>query len=495
LGLFDLVLFPIVGAAGIVAISSVVKERGSLFGAFAIASLSFMAFALFQTVGLIPSSYWIEGYPPPLGVVLCADSFSLFMVSLFVLMGIIVTLYSLKYMSEDSGLEKYYALLLLLISGLTGVAISGDLFTLFVFWELMCIASYALVAFRKDRWEPIEAGFKYLVMSTIGSLIALYGISILYGMTGTLNIAEIASRMPSSWTVEGYFSIAMIISGFGVTAAIFPFHSWLPDAHPAAPSPISALLSGVVIKAGAYSILRVLFIVLGPARYDFGTMLLILGVATMTVANLLVFPQRDIKRFLAFSSIANVGIIITAAGVAAYVAYHSPADIYVAYLALAGGAFHILNHAIGKGLLFLASGNFIHEIKSRDIVDLEGISKRMPYSGASFSLGALSLGGIPPLAGFWSKLIIILSLLYMSSAPLMMAVAVIMILNSLFSAAYYIWLIQRISFKPVKADGAKEAGPLMLVPVLVLAVLCVAVTLALPYFLEIMNSVANALLG
>ncbi|MCD6446182.1 cation:proton antiporter, partial [Candidatus Bathyarchaeota archaeon] len=176
------------------------------------------------------------------------DALSVFAAAIFLAMGFLVTVYSLKYMERDTGLSLYYTLLLAMITGMLGVVAAGDFFTLFVFWEFMCIPSYVLVAFRKQQWEPVEAGFKYLVMSSAGSATILYGMSILYGLTGTLNFAQLSVVMTSvAGNVWGYVSLAFILIGFGVKASMFPLHTWLPDAHPAAPSSISALLSGIVI--------------------------------------------------------------------------------------------------------------------------------------------------------------------------------------------------------------------------------------------------------
>jgi proton-translocating NADH-quinone oxidoreductase chain N len=414
-----------------------------------------------------------------------------------VALGIFAAAYSFKYMVEEDGLEKYYALMLFLVAGLMGVALAGDLFTLFVFWELMCIASYALVSFKNYRWEPVEAGFKYLVISTIGSLAALYGMSFLYGITGTLNIAALISLMPAAATNEGYFALVLIFAGFGVTSAMVPFHTWLPDAHPAAPSPVSALLSGVVIKAGIYAIFRIMFTVFTPASYDFGILLIIFGALTLTIGNLMVLPQRDIKRFLAFSSIANVGLILLAGGIAAYVlhSYAPPVSATVAALALSGAAFHILNHAVGKGLLFLASGCLIHSTGSRDISELEGIARRMPWSGGAMSVGLLNLGGVPPLGGFWSKLLIIMAPAALLQDPLMAVCVAVILLNSLLAAGYYIWLTQRLAFKEAPANPVREAPAQMLLPVVLLALACVAITLLLPSVIGFVSSAVLPLLG
>jgi len=497
MSLIEPLLYPLIGAVAIIAISSLIRGKEFLYCLIAAASLAASLAGLLQLYPTLPASFTLGGFLPPYGAQLYLDSFGEFMAILFVALGIFAAAYSYKYMAEEDGLEKYYALMLFLVAGLMGVAMAGDLFTLFVFWELMGIASYALVSFRNYRWEPVEAGFKYLVMSTIGSLAALYGMSFLYGITGTLNIAELISLMPAVATNEGYFALVLIFAGFGVTSAMVPFHTWLPDAHPAAPCPVSALLSGVVIKAGIYAIFRIMFTVFTPASYDFGILLIVFGALTLTIGNLMVLPQRDIKRFLAFSSIANVGLILLAGGIAAYVlhSYAPPVSATVAALALSGAAFHILNHAVGKGLLFLASGCLIHSTGSRDISELEGIARRMPWSGGAMSVGLLNLSGVPPLGGFWSKLLIIMAPAALLQDPLMAVCVAVILLNSLLAAGYYIWLTQRIAFKEAPAAPFREAPVQMLLPVVLLALACVAITLLLPSVIGVVSSAVLPLLG
>jgi len=431
------------------------------------------------------------------GVTFAVDVFSVFMALVFCTLGFLVAVYSVKYMEEDNGLDRYYSLLMTLTLGMMGVVFAGDLFTLFIFWELMCVSSYALVSFRKYRWEPIEATFKYLIMSTIGSLTALYAMSFLYGLTGTLNIADVARTVAQVSDPQPlYLLIVAMIAGFGVTASIVPFHAWLPDAHPAAPSGISALLSGVVIKAGVYAIARVLFAVFDPKIFDFGSILILFGIITLTVANVMALLQRDLKRLLAFSSIVNIGYIVFGFGVGAY-AITAYGDYGVAVMGVMGAVFHILNHALGKGLLFLGAGSFAHGAGTRDIAELEGVGKRMPITGTTFSIGLLTLAGVPPMSGFWSKLFIILAGLARPNDPFMVSMTVLVVLNSVFAAAYYVWLMQRLMLKSKtpKAEGAKESPMLMLVPIVVLCVLTVVLGVYPLGIMRFADAAARSLLG
>ncbi|MEM3677227.1 MAG: proton-conducting transporter membrane subunit [Candidatus Bathyarchaeia archaeon] len=440
------------------------------------------------------------------GVELHVDMLSVYMAMIFCGIGLLASIYSVRYMEGDTGHEYYYLLLLTLVAGMVGVAFAGDFFNLFVSWELMCISSYALVSFRKYRWEPIEAGFKYLMMSSLGSLTILYGISLLYGLTGTVNFRLIRVGLDSIAEAGVpsllYILIALIIVGFGVTASMVPFHTWLPDAHPAAPSPISAMLSGVVIKTGVYGLGRSLFTLFNPVAFDYGTAILIFAALTMTVANFVALLQRDIKRLLAYSSIANIGYITAGLGIAAYaLSHYYPVDpglaLKVALLGASGALFHIFNHAVGKGLLFLCSGCFVHETGTRDISQLEGVGRRMFLTGTSFTLGLFSLAGVPPLSGFWSKLFIILAGLSIAGDTALYTITAILIFNSVLSAAYYLWLMQRIMLRKPSglAAEAVEAPGAMVIPVIILAAVSLLVGLAPGGMITLMEYVSKALMG
>lgn len=479
---------------------------------------------LLGLVGAVREERFIEaslaGFGLPMGVQLYVDGFSIYMAMIFCGLGLLVAIFSYRYMEVDTGLEKYYGLLLTLVAGMIGVAFSGDLFNLYVFWELMCISSYTLVSFRKYRWEAVEAGFKYLVISTIGSLIALYGISLVYGLFKTLNMREIALRLTDLKPQPGgsailtlYLAVILIICGFAVTAALVPFHTWLPDAHPAAPASISAMLSGVVIKTGVYAISRITFtsFTTSPFRMfaglaarlipvvDHGSILIALGVITITFANIVVIMQRDLKRFLAYSSIVNMGYIAAGFGITAYLLHHYPGEVQAATLAVtaaSGAILHILNHAVGKGLLFLFSGCVVHEAKTRDLAKIEGIGRKMPWTGVSASIGLLHLAGVPPLAGFWSKLFIIWGGLGLPGDPILLVSSLIIVVNSVYAAGYYLWLMQRLMLgKPTSTvERAQEAPASMAAPIVILALACLAPTVLLNWLLPGVREIALALI-
>ncbi|MBD3408072.1 MAG: hypothetical protein GF411_18270 [Candidatus Lokiarchaeota archaeon] len=398
----------------------------------------------------------------PLAVVLAADMFSVMLMGLFSFMGLVVAIYSVGYMKEDSRLPQYYVLLLIMVAGMNGVVISGDLFTLFLFYETMGLSSFILVAFKRN-WEGIEAAIKYLMMSAIGSTLILYSSSFLYGLTGTLNLGAMSLALQSSPENPMIpILIALLIAGFGVKGAIVPFAAWLADAHPAAPSGISAMLSGVVIKVGVYGIIRVNTLLFSMVSQYFNWPLLIgiFALVTMTAGNLWALTQKDLKRMLAYSSIAQIGFILFAFGTATEFGYQS-------------GAFYIVSHALTKGLLFLCAGAFLHSIGSRNLDDLEGIGKKMPIAGAFFAIGILSLMGMPPMAGFYAKFLILAAGAEIGLVNgYYMAFTLIAIVNAIIGLGYYLRMLTTVWFKPVSeaSEKAHRSHPAIIFGMFVLGV-------------------------
>jgi len=385
------------------------------------------------------------GYAPPLGACLEIDMLSIYMAFSASLLGFFATLYSVNYMRHDTRLTEYYTLLSSLVISIIGVAFAGDFLTFFVFWELMGISSYVLVAFRKDNWGPIEAGFKYMVMGAIGSTMLLLGIALIYGMAGTVNFAEVSFALRGKPT-NLWYMIALIVFtvGFGVKSAIVPLHTWLPDAHPEAPSPISAMLSGILIETALYGLTRMLYMVFDTSVF----MLMVAGLAvvTMTFANVVAVLQTDLKRMLAYSSIAQVGYMLV--GVAAGSTY----GLMALFL-------HIFNHSIMKGLAFLSAGSIIEETGSRDIEKMRGIAKAMPLTSFAMFIALLGLCGIPGTSGFISKFLLFGSA--MDSG--LWWLTIIGVLNSALSMVYYLRVMKALIGKPSEAlQNAKEAPPLML---------------------------------
>jgi multicomponent Na+:H+ antiporter subunit D len=401
----------------------------------------------------------------PIGIYLVLDGLSGLVLVIVNLVAFLATLYSVNYMEHFTDKPKYYTLFLLMLAGMNGVVLSGDMFNIFVFLEVAAIASYALVAYGVQK-DELEAAFKYQVMGTVASGFILFGIAILYSLTGTLNMADIARLVGSSPNLVVLFVASLFLMGFGLKAAIMPFHAWLPDAHPSAPAPISAMLSGVLIKAiGIYALSRIVFNVLGLGGMEsLLYLLMILGLISMSAAALLALGQNDFKRLLAYSSISQIGYVIFAIGLG------TP-------LGFLGGIFHLFNHAVFKSLLFLNSGAIVYSAGTRHLQKMGGLNQRMPVTGTTSLLGSLSISGIPPLAGFWSKLIIIIAAVE-AGHPIF---ALIAVLVSIITLAYYLRVQRLAFFGNLKEDlqKIKEVPFLMCTSMIVLAVLCVILGLLL----------------
>ncbi|MCW4020745.1 MAG: proton-conducting transporter membrane subunit, partial [Candidatus Bathyarchaeota archaeon] len=417
---------------------------------------------------------------PPEGACLDANALSMFMTIIFLTIGIMASLFSFREINRDS-VTGYYTVLLGMITAMIGIVFSGDLFTLFIFWEVMCICSYTLVAFKKEKWEAIEASYKYLIMSSAGSITILFALSFLYGLTGTLNIAYVSMSLAEAGTNPVmYIALLMLIVGFGLQAGMFPFHMWLPDAHMAAPSAVSAVLSGVMVTAGVYGLFKVLLTIFAPLSESWSVTLAVFAVLTMFVGNLSALLQDDLKRLLAYSTIANTGYVLL--GI-----------IIGSHRSLTGSLFHILNHAVIKALLFLCVGAFIDGARTRSLKELAGIRRTMPIAGTFFIIGALSLASFPSLNIFWSEFMIIIAGLEAGMAWL----SLLMVVNLVFSAAYCLRMIQTIGVKKATATSkkAKEAPLLMLVPIAILGVLSVLIGIYPAPFQTLASTVAHAILN
>jgi multicomponent Na+:H+ antiporter subunit D len=397
----------------------------------------------------------VWGQRPPLAGCFEIDMLGVFMAGSISVLGLFVAVYSISYMEKESRLTEFYTLVTFMMAGMMGVVMAGDMFTLFVFWELMGLSSYVLVAFLKRTWGPIEAGFKYLVMSATAGAFLLLSMSIMYGMTGTLNFAALSASLKgvpmTPWIV---LLLSCLIVGFGVKAAIVPLHTWLPDAHPEAPSPISALLSGIVIETGLYAMTRVLFLIVDPLYFKLPVALL--AVLTMTLANVTALLQTDLKRLLAYSSIAQIGYMLV--GLASGTAY-----------GVTGLFIHVFNHSLMKGLAFLSAGSIVHEAKTRNIEELRGVGKMMPLTSLSLFVAMLGLGGIPGTNGFISKFWLFSSAFGSGLAWL----GLMGVLNSALSMVYYLRVMQILLASSKNATKLHEAPTLMVLVTVVMAALIV----------------------
>ncbi|MFA4843652.1 MAG: monovalent cation/H+ antiporter subunit D family protein [Candidatus Margulisiibacteriota bacterium] len=414
-------------------------------------------------------NYRLGGWLPPIGINLVLDGLSHLLLLVISLVAGLVTFYSIAYMEKYTGKARYYTLFLLMIAGMNGAVLTGDLFNLFIFLELAAIASCALVAFGTGA-EEMEAAFKYLIMGTVASVLILFGIALTYSLTGTLNMAEVARLFPANANHAKNLIMALFLAGFATKAALMPFHAWLPDAHPVAPAPVSATLSGVLIKAlGVYAIIRVFYNVLGMSP-PVALILMLLGAASILGGSFLALGQRDLKRMLAYSSIAQVGYIVLG------VSLGTP-------LGIMGGLFHLFNHAIFKPLLFLNAGAVEYATGTRQLNELGGLGRKMPVTANTSLIASLAISGLPPFNGFWSKLFIIIACVQAGQ----LWFALVAIIGSIMTLAYVLKAQRDVFLGPLPADlkAVREAPWIMGTTAVVMALLCLAVGLAFPYVIAL----------
>ncbi len=392
------------------------------------------------------------------GIQMVVDGFTIFMLIIVNFVAFLVAVYSVNYMTRYTEKWQFHTLFLLMLAGMNGVLITGDMFNMFVFVEIASIASYALVAFGTEKRE-LEASFKYAVMGGVASLLILLGVVFLYSATGTLNMGDMRVILAHS-EQPGliYLVFGLLLTGFGLKAAMVPFHAWLPDAHPSAPAPISAMLSGVLIKAlGVYAIARIFFTVFG-FPHQVSIILLVLAAVSMGVGALVALRQWDMKRLLAYSSISQVGYIMLGLGIGTE-------------LGVLGALFHLFNHSMFKSLLFLDSGAVEYATGTRDMKEMGGLARKMPVTSGSTLVGAMSLAGVPPFAGFWSKLIIIIAAVQAHHMKLAAWAALI----SIVTIAYVLKITRYAFLGEIRAvfTNIKEVPAFMRVSLVVLALVCI----------------------
>lgn len=361
-----------------------------------------------------------------------ADKFSVFVTFTILLVGIAVSIYSCSQLTAESNVGPFFSLLLILVLSLIGVVASGDLLTLFLFWEGMSIAAYGLVAFRKEAAVSLEAALKYLFLAGSGSLIALFGIAIIYSLTGSILLANLPLVFARDVQL-GALGLVMLIVGLGVEAAVFPLHTWLPDAYAAAPASVSAILAGIVTETAVFALVKILSptfilrtvsaVTLPSLAQTFQLGLVVIAALTMLIGNLGALGQSNVKRILSYSSIAHVGYML--AGLATF-----------SVLGIVAILFHIWNHGLAKSSFFMLTSSKGEEYEDADFAKLEGLIHQNRVTGGMFALSSLGMLGVPPFGTFWSELLIIQSLLATQSL-VFYGLAVVVILNIALSVGYF----------------------------------------------------------
>jgi proton-translocating NADH-quinone oxidoreductase chain N len=398
------------------------------------------------------------------GAALSAGPGDLYVAGIALGLGLCAAIYSGHYLSVDQRYQTYYPLLLLLIAGLVGMVMATDLFNLYLFTELMSVTAYALVAFRRRSGTAVEAGFKYLVIGSAGTLTLLMGIALFYRDTGSVTLGQPVQAS----TVWGRASVACMLVGLAIKSAIVPAHTWLPDAYERAPSTIASL-SGIVTPSVFYALIKVT-LSSGYPPERLGLFLVGLGLLNMSLGNLLALVQVNTKRLLAYSSIAYMGYIMFAIGIG--LGYNIES-------AVQAGFFLLLAHAAMKSLAFLSKGVCRFYCGTRLVEELRGTFQQLPLVAVTFSIALIGLGGVPPLAGFAAKWFVLAEVLQAGSTVVYVGL-VVFLLNSVISIVYYLPLLFRL-FSALPGELGQQPIPVsywMIVPLIVLSLLVLALGFA-----------------
>ena len=426
----------------------------------------------------------------PFAQTLYLDSLSLLVLLVINTVALLALVFSVDYMRQYGSKGRFYSLFLLMVAGMNGIVLSHDLFGLYVFLEVAACSSYALVAFGLKK-PGLEAAFKYLLLSSAASALLLLGIGLMYSQTGSLDMKTISDTLALGMPAgdKGLLFIStLFLVAFCFKMAIVPFHAWLPDAYPSAPTPVSATMAGVLSKAaGVYVLARVFFNVIGIQTMPrFGGALMALGTLSIVIGSILAVVQTDYKRLLAFSSVAQLGYIVLAFGIG------SP-------LAFVGALYHVMNHATSKSLLFLTSGAVEQATGTRDLNQMGGLGKRMPVTATCSVFGSMAISGVPPFNGFFSKAIIIIAAISQgqeTGSALYFVYALIAVLMSLLTLAYFLKVQRKAFFGLLKEQYAqvREVGFAMSFPMVALALLCLGLGVSFPWLYTLLLRPAGAVL-
>ena len=457
---------------GIPIIDAVKKEKGKRKNKL----FSLVTFVTLLIAILIVIFRVIGGEPLPAMSfskdVITDDMFGSFFAIALLIVSIMVSASSWNYMKGISNYSSYYSLILLSTIGMVLIAYSTDFVMLFIAWELMSIPTYALAAFSKKDPISNEAAIKYFMFGALSTSLLVLGIGLVYAVTGTTNIADSIttlaelSALPQNQTSLGgiipisYLAIGLFIAGFGFKMGLVPFHMWLPDAYEGAPTTIGALLAAGTKKAGFAAAIRVIVIGIFTLGLEWSIVLAILAIITMTVGNFGALLQKSVPRIMAYSSMAQAGYIMIGLALAPY-----------ASSALDGSLFHILNHAVMKSASFLAIAAVAVALASYSLEKYTGLAKRMPITAIALSISLLALAGVPPLNGFWSKLVLFQSAIDSGTViPWGPYLAIAGLLNSALSLGYYLWIIKKM-YLDESADMSRVKEPKAILAVLVFAII------------------------
>ncbi len=447
-----------------------------------VASVGISIFNVFRVIHHGTIHYHLGHWVPPIGIEYVLDHLSAFVMLVINVVALLVLIHARTITAHElqGKLPSYYAAISLMLAGFNGIVVTGDLFNLYVFLEISSLSLYGLIA-SGEKKSPVAA-FRYLIMGTIAASFYLLGVGFLYVTMGSLNMADVRAILPSYVDQPTVLiALALMVLGMGIKMALFPLHGWLPDAYTYAPSTSSAIIAPTGTKVASYVLIRLLFFVFG---FSFITKTIpIANVVTWLAAvgiifgSIMAIAQKELKRMLAYSSVAQVGYIGLGIGLA------NP-------MGLVGAVLHILNHAFMKACLFLVAGNFRFKLGHSNIFKLEdSIRKKMPWTMAAFTAAALSMVGLPPMAGFFSKWYLALGTIKSTASSWTGWIFLVVILiSSLLNAVYFFRVLEKVYMRPITSkkdvhhddhhSGGNEEADIksdevnvsMLVPTLILAV-------------------------
>ena len=453
-----LVVVPLV-AAPIAAL----LNRPRLSWAVAVAATLWALYAalelLSQTMAAGEIHYELGGWAAPYGIEYVVDPVNAWVVVIVALIGALVAPYarvSVEREITEDRIPLFYAAFILCLTGLLGIAVTGDVFNVFVFLEISSLSAYALIALGSDR-RALTASFQYLIMGSVGATFIVIGIGLMYVMTGTLNMADLADRLPEvSGTRTIPVAFTFLTVGITLKLALFPLHLWLPNAYTYAPSAVTAFIASTATKVAVYLLLRFFFTIFG-ATFSFDVMqldriLMPLALIAIVAMSLVAIYQENVKRLLAYSSVAQIGYMVL--GIS-----------FASVLGLTAGILHLFNHALMKGALFMSMGCVMYRVGSVRLERMHGLGRAMPWTMAAFVVGGLSLIGVPFTVGFISKWYLVQAALEQGMWP----VAGVVLLGSLL-ALMYVWKVVEVAyFREADPElGISEAPLSLLAPTWVL---------------------------
>ena len=456
-------------------------------------ALGACVWALAAAVGLVRRvlaegviRYELGDWAAPIGIEYVVDAASAWVVLIVAAMGAAVVPYaraSIEHELTPDRIPLFYTAFLLCLSGLLGIAVTGDAFNVFVFLEISSLSAYVLIALGRDR-RALTASYQYLIMGSVGATFIVIGIGLMYVMTGTLNMADLAERLPAvagTRTIPVAFTFLTV--GITLKLALFPLHLWLPNAYTYAPSAVTAFIAATATKVAVYMLLRFFFTVFGAAfSYDvmqLDRILIPLALVAILTMSLVAIYQENVKRLLAYSSVAQIGYMVLGIGLGSL-------------LGVTAGLLHLFNHALMKGALFMAMGCVTYRVGSVRIEAMAGLGRAMPWTMAAFVVGGLSLIGVPLTVGFISKWYLVQAALEQGMWP----VAVVVLVGSLL-AVLYVWKVVEVAYfgRSPAPEGVREAPLGLLVPTWTLAAANLYFGIDAGLATDVATRAAQALLG